>query len=278
MKAQFVYENMDFERGVDTKTSIGIGLGPERMAQWEKDLMSQNFSTYVFTKTDLKAVLSVLRKSGVLKEIFHKYHSDTREALNYIVKEYGKISDWPAIKDYRTHPVFVDIDNIIGKNNHDPENISLPKKIRFKKIDKKVDHVPYKDFYYSSGADIKSSGIKHILQEAKEKDVYDEYYEKNPNILDEFQKDPERNRLFLPADLWAGSYGEDGNIHLEPPGSSRGGSYLLFRPGKNWISDDKRQIGGCVNFYLEHPELWDYKERDKYFQDLVEKEHEIEII
>jgi len=277
MKAQFVYENMNFERGQDTKTTIGVGLGPERMKAWERDLIDDYSGYYFLTKTQFKAILATLKKAGILKEIFYEYHSNINDATNYILKEYGMIADWPSIKDYKARSVLVDIDNLIGKNNHshDPKNISLPKKIRFKKIDKKEDHIPYKDLFYAAGSNIQSSYITHILNEAKEKEVYEEYYKKNPDILSEFKKDPKRDRLYLPADLWSGAYGEDGNIHLE---TSSGGGYLLFRPGKNWVSDDKKQIAGCVNFYLEHPELWDYKDRDKYFQDLVEKEHNIEII
>lgn len=278
MRAQFVYENLSFERGKDPRSTLDIGLGEERMKKWEKRIMDSHDSFYFFTKTELKAILATLRKAGILKKIFHKYHSDPAGAADYIRKNYGEIKDWPAAKDYRTYSIFVDIDNIINPTGWSKSISPLPKNIRFKKINKKEEHIPYIGYFYSHGKDLESSFIMNLLAESKEEEVYNEYYSKDPNILEKFRTN-ESGRLVYPF-----PEEEDKHISIDPPNPKLGQDhYILFRPGKNWVAnnnDDEsiKALIGAINFYLENPHLWDNEKRDKYFRDLVEKEHNIEII
>ena len=60
MKAQFIYENLDFERGIDPKQSMGIGVGKfEPISMWNREFNMIDFDKLIGDDVLLKRILGM---------------------------------------------------------------------------------------------------------------------------------------------------------------------------------------------------------------------------
>ena len=83
MKAQFVYENMEFERGLDPKKAMGIGIfGPKSFRSYEK--MAEWLYTHLETYLDVKPSMDLIPKEEIYPYFFTEpFMSDVSDFIKY---------------------------------------------------------------------------------------------------------------------------------------------------------------------------------------------------
>ena len=98
MKAQLVYENLDFERGIDPKTSLGIGLGEVANYISEFDKRAKKYGFYQIPIE--KCPTSKYEVNDYIKD----YMAWTDGNYNYLIfyKYLGNLR-YPRIKVFGAH-------------------------------------------------------------------------------------------------------------------------------------------------------------------------------
>lgn len=249
--------NESWERE-DIKGALRIGYNPKVVSEWKKEVGA-------FLEGRLPSIpegLELLDEGGLLRPIYFRHREDPKGAAGEIEEEYNRVFRFPGEREYRRSPRYSDLDGIFGwKLGIFSIDKKLPKKIHIKRINSRKEHLPYRDLFY--WAERLGHENWYFLSEAKKKEVLSEWYNKNPNVLDEFKGD-------YRGDL----YSLENEILIVKPGEKVEkailGNFIAY-PGEF----DEKEMIGLINFYKAHPEEFKSRTLEDVFSDKLRREHQI---